>query len=162
MTKTNAMRLLGQAGIDFETMEYDYDENDLNGLHAAERTGMPPDQVFKTLVARGSRRGILVFCVPVSSELDMRKAAAAAGDKSAELIHVKELLPLTGYIRGGCSPVGMKKKYPVFIDESAVLYDRIGISAGERGVQLALSPEDLVRFTEAELADLTASAAAKK
>ena len=156
------MRLLGQAGIDFETMEYDYDENDLNGLHAAERTGMPPDQVFKTLVARGSRRGILVFCVPVSSELDMRKAAAAAGDKSAELIHVKELLPLTGYIRGGCSPVGMKKKYPVFIDESAVLYDRIGISAGERGVQLALSPEDLVSFTGAELADLTASAAAKK
>ncbi len=156
------MRLLGQAGIDFETMEYDYDENDLNGLHAAERTGMPPDQVFKTLVARGNRRGILVFCVPVSAELDLRKAAAAAGDKSAELIHVKELLPLTGYIRGGCSPVGMKKKYPVFIDESAVLYDRIGISAGERGVQLALSPEDLVSFTEAELADLTASAAAKK
>ena len=160
--KTNAMRLLETAGIPYRTAEYEVDENDLSGAHVVELLGLDKDMVFKTLVARGSRRGILVFCVPVSSELDMRKAAAAAGDKSAELIHVKELLPLTGYIRGGCSPVGMKKKYPVFIDESAVLYDRIGISAGERGVQLALSPEDLVRFTEAELADLTASAAAKK
>ncbi|MBR6772745.1 MAG: Cys-tRNA(Pro) deacylase [Clostridia bacterium] len=155
MVKTNAMRLLSQAGIEFDVCEYEYDENDLNGMHAAEKTGVPPERVFKTLVARGAKRGILVFCLPVCAELDLKKAARAANDKSVEMIHVKELLPLTGYIRGGCSPVGMKKQYPVFMEESAVLYDSIGISAGERGVQLMVSPDDLVKFLSAELADIT-------
>lgn len=150
------MRLLGQAGIDFRVCEYEYDENDLNGLHAAERTGMNPDCVFKTLVARGAKKGVLVFCIPVSCELDLKKAASAVGDKSIELIHVRELLPLTGYIRGGCSPVGMKKPYPVCLDESCVLYPEIGISAGERGVQLVLAPEELIAFLGAVTADITA------
>ncbi|MBR4940836.1 MAG: Cys-tRNA(Pro) deacylase [Clostridia bacterium] len=155
MVKTNAMRLLAQAGIDFRVCEYEYDENDLNGIHAAERTGMPADQVFKTLVARGAKNGILVFCIPVSAELDLKKAARAAKDKSVEMIHVKELLPLTGYIRGGCSPVGMKKTYPVFMEESALLYDEIGVSAGERGVQMVLDPEKLRAYLNAEAVDLT-------
>ena len=155
MVKTNAMRMLSQAGIEFDVCEYEYDENDLNGMHAAERTGFPPERVFKTLVVRGAKRGILVFCVPVCAELDLKKAARAAGDKNVEMIHVKELLPLTGYIRGGCSPVGMKKVYPVFMDESAVLYESIGVSAGERGVQLMVNPDDLVSFLGAELADIT-------
>ena len=155
MVKTNAMRLLTQAGIDFRVCEYEYDENDLNGIHAAERTGMPADQVFKTLVARGAKNGILVFCIPVSAELDLKKAARAAKDKSVEMIHVKELLPLTGYIRGGCSPVGMKKTYPVFMEESALLYDEIGVSAGERGVQMVLDPEKLRAYLNAEAVDLT-------
>ncbi len=155
MTNTNAMRLLEQAGIPFEGQRYEYDENDLNGLHAAERTGMPPDRVFKTLVARGPKIGPAVFCIPVSTELDLRKAARAAGDKSVELIHVRELLPLTGYVRGGCSPVGMKKRFPVFLDESAELYDDIGVSGGERGVQLRLAPAALIAFLSARTADLT-------
>ncbi len=154
MVKTNAMRRLTAAGIEFGVCEYEYDENDLNGMHAAERTGVPADQVFKTLVARGAKRGILVFCVPVSAELDLKKAAHVSRDKSIEMIHVRELLPLTGYIRGGCSPIGMKKEYPVYIDESCELYGMIGISAGERGVQLTLDPKDLISFLGAETADI--------
>ncbi len=156
MVKTNAMRLLEQAGIEYRVCEYEYDENDLNGMHAAEKTGMPPDQVFKTLVVRGAKKGLFVFCIPVSAELDLKKAARAAGDKNVEMIHVKELLPLTGYIRGGCSPIGMKKPYPVCLDESAVLYPEIGVSAGERGVQLVLSPEALADYLGAKLVDITA------
>lgn len=111
-TKTNAVRLVEQAGIPCREAFYEFDENDLNGMHAAEALSMPPEQVFKTLVARGERTGINVFCIPVCCELDLKKAAKAAGDKNMELIAVKELLPLTGYIRGGCSPVGMKKNSP--------------------------------------------------
>ena len=116
-SKTNAVRLVQQAGIPCKEAFYEYDENDLNGNHAAKAIGYPPEQVFKTLVARGARTGINVFCIPVCCELDLKKAATAAGDKSMELIPVKELLATTGYIRGGCSPVGMKKKYPLYIDE---------------------------------------------
>ena len=116
---------------------------------------MPPEQVFKTLVARGERTGINVFCIPVCCELDLKKAAKAAGDKNMELIAVKELLPLTGYIRGGCSPVGMKKKYPTFMDETCILWEEIALSAGERGQQITLNPEALAKLTGAVLADIT-------
>lgn len=154
-TKTNAVRLIQQAGIPCREAFYDYDENDLNGNHAAKAIGFPPEQVFKTLVARGPRNGIQVFCIPVCCELDLKKAAKAAGDKSIELIQVKELLGLTGYIRGGCSPVGMKKKYPTYFDETCQLYEEIAVSAGERGHQMIISPDDLVAYVVAELADIT-------
>lgn len=154
MNKTNAMRLMDAAGIPYRAVEYEYDENDLGGQHVAAVTGMDPDQVFKTLVARGEKRGILVFCVPVSCTLDLKKAAQAAGDKKVEMTHMKELLGLTGYIRGGCSPVGMKKKYPTFIDETALLYDEIAVSGGARGLQMVLNPEKLIEYAEITACDL--------
>ena len=153
-SKTNAVRLVEQAKIPCREAEYEFDENDLNGLHAAEGIGMPPEQVCKTRVARGERTGINVFCIPVCFELDLKKAAKAAGDKNMELIHVKELLGLTGYIRGGCSPVGMKKKYPTYIDETCQLYDEIAVSAGARGHQMIVPPEPLAALVDAEFADL--------
>lgn len=154
MNKTNAMRLLDAANIHYRAVEYEYDENDLGGQHVAAVTGMDPDQVFKTLVARGERKGMLVFCVPVSCTLDLKKAAAAAGDKKVEMTHMKELLGLTGYIRGGCSPVGMKKKYPTFIDETALLYDEIAVSGGARGLQMVLAPEALMEYADITAVDL--------
>ena len=155
MTVTNAMRLLTQAGISFETSEYPVDESDLSGVHAAAMLGVDADCVFKTLVVRGERRGVCVFVIPVAEELDLKKCAAAMGDKKVEMIHVKELPGLTGYVRGGCSPIGMKKKYPTFIDEIATLFDRIYVSAGLRGQQLIIDPQDLRTYTEATFADLT-------
>ena len=131
-TKTNAVRLVQQAGIPCREAFYEFDEQDLSGGHAAQAIGMPEEQVFKTLVARGEKTGINVFCIPVCCELDLKKAAKAAGDKNMELVAVKELLGLTGYIRGGCSPVGMKKHYPTFIDETCTLWDEIAVSAGAR------------------------------
>ena len=154
MNKTNAMRLLDAAGIPYRVVEYAYQENDLGGMHVAGETGMNPDQVFKTLVARGDRRGILVFCVPVSCTLDLKKAAQAAGDKKVEMTHMKELLGLTGYVRGGCSPVGMKKKYPTFMDETALLYEEIAVSGGARGLQLIINPERLMEYAAITSADL--------
>ena len=154
MNKTNAMRLLDGAGIPYRAVEYEYDEKDLGGQHVAAVTGMDPDQVFKTLVARGEKRGILVFCIPVSCELDLKKAAKAAGDKKVEMIHMKELLGLTGYIRGGCSPVGMKKKYPTFMEETALLYEEIAVSGGARGLQMILAPQALIDYEEITTADL--------
>jgi len=155
MTKTNAMRLLDAAGISYDTAEYDYDESDLSGIHAAEAIGMPPEQVFKTLVTIGDKTGIMVFCLPVGCELDLRKAASVSGNKKLELTHMKELLGLTGYIRGGCSPIGMKKRYPTFIDETAELFDVIAVSAGQRGRQILISPGDLIEYSEAQVKDLT-------
>ena len=152
---TNAMRILRQAGIEFDTSSYEVDESDLSGVHAAQELGVDPDQVFKTLVAKGEKTGVNVFVIPVAEELDLKKAASACGDKKLEMVHVKDLLGLTGYIRGGCSPVGMKKKYPTFIDETALLCDSIYVSAGQRGVQLVIAPEDLIDFTEALACDLT-------
>jgi Cys-tRNA(Pro)/Cys-tRNA(Cys) deacylase len=148
------MRLLDAAKISYRAVEYEYDENDLGGEHVAAVTGMNPDQVFKTLVARGEKQGILVFCIPVSCTLDLKKAAQAAGDKKVEMTHMKELLGLTGYIRGGCSPVGMKKKYPTFIDETAMLYDEIAVSGGARGLQMVLNPEDLMEYADITAIDL--------
>lgn len=152
--KTNAMRLLEQAGIAFDTGMYEVDESDLSGVSAAKKLGLEPEVVFKTLVARGDKKGISVFCIPVAEELDLKKCASVTGDKRVEMIHVKELPGLTGYIRGGCSPVGMKKHYPTYIDETAQLYDRIYVSAGQRGVQLIVNPGDLADYVKAEFADL--------
>ena len=153
-TKTNAVRLVQQAGIPVWECFYEYDEKDLSGIHAAEAIGIPAEQVFKTLVARGAKTGIHVFCIPVCCELDLKKAAKAAGDKNMELIAVKELLPLTGYIRGGCSPVGMKKHFPTHFDETAILWDEIAVSAGERGHQMVLDPERLAALVSAEFVDI--------
>ena len=152
--KTNAVRIVEQAGIPCREHFYEYDENDLNGNHAAEALGKPAEEVFKPLVARGEKTGINVFCIPVCFELDLKKAAKAAGDKNMEMIHVKELLGLTGYIRGGCSPVGMKKKYPTYIDETCELYDEIAVSAGERGHQMIVPPLPLAELVDAGLYDL--------
>lgn len=155
MTTTNAMRMLTRAGIGFRVSSYEVDESDLSGVHAAQALGIDPDCMFKTLVARGYKKGLSVFCIPVAEELDLKKAAAITGDKKIEMIHVKELLNLTGYIRGGCSPIGMKKKYPTYIDETAILFDEIYVSAGIRGQQVILNPEDLRGITDAAFADLT-------
>ena len=153
-SKTNAVRLVQQAGIPCREEFYEYDENDLNGNHAAEAIGFPPEQVFKTLVVKGVKNGIMVFCIPVCCELDLKKAAKAAGDKSIELLPVKDLLAATGYIRGGCSPVGMKKRYPTYFDEICLLFDVIAVSAGERGHQMILPPEDLLRLVNGKLVDI--------
>lgn len=155
-TKTNAVRIVQQAGIPCKEAFYKYDENDLNGNHAAEAIGFPPESVFKTLVTRGPKTGINIFCIPVCCELDLKKAAKASGDKSIEMIKVSELLGLTGYIRGGCSPVGMKKKYNTFIDETCLLSDEIAVSAGERGHQMILPPLALAQLVSAELVDIIA------
>lgn len=155
MIRTNVMRLLDQAKIAYRAAEYAFDENDLNGMHAAEGIGMPPEQIFKTLVAHADKGGYVVFCIPVCCELDLKKAAQAAGEKKIELIHVKDLLSVTGYIRGGCSPIGMKKRFPTYIDETAILYDEIGVSAGCRGCQILLRPDDLIQYAQLMLCDLT-------
>ena len=143
-----------QAKIPCREQFYEFDENDLSGNHAAAAIGMNPEQVFKTLVARGEKTGINVFCIPVCCELDLKKAAKAAGDKNMEMVAVKELLNLTGYIRGGCSPVGMKKKYPTFFDETCILWEEIAISAGARGHQMIVPPEELAQLVGAKLVDI--------
>lgn len=152
--KTNAVRLVEQAKIPCREQFYEFDENDLSGNHAAAAIGMNPEQVFKTLVARGEKTGINVFCIPVCCELDLKKAAKAAGDKNMEMVAVKELLNLTGYIRGGCSPVGMKKKYPTFFDETCILWEEIAVSAGARSHQMIVPPEELAQLVGAKLVDI--------
>ena len=154
MVKTNAMRMLETENIEFDVSEYEVDEDDLSGTHAAQMLGIDPDCMFKTLVCRDDKGSYEVFCIPVAYELDLKKCAQAAGVKRVEMIHVKELLPLTGYIRGGCSPIGMKKKFPTYIDETAILSDKIYVSAGCRGVQLILSPSSLAEFIGASFCDL--------
>ena len=153
-SKTNAVRLVQQAGIPCKECFYEFNEHDLSGLHAAAAIGLPPEQVFKTLVARGERTGINVFCIPVCCELNLKKAAKAAGDKNMELIPVKELLAVSGYIRGGCSPVGMKKKYPTYLDETCILWDEIAVSAGERGHQMLLPYDSLAELVDAKITDI--------
>ncbi len=155
MLKTNVMRLLDQAKIEYKTLEYEVDEKDLSGEKVAIQIGFPPEQVFKTLVAKGEKKGTLVFCIPVNSELNLKKAATAVGDKKIEMIHVKYLLGLTGYIRGGCSPMGMKKKYPTYVDETSILFDEITVSAGVRGCQIIINPELLIEYVNASVCDLT-------
>lgn len=155
MTKTNVVRLLEAASIPFETMEYAVTEDDLSGVTVAKKTGLEPERVFKTLVAVGDKKGIAVFCIPCNTELDLKKAAIVSGNKKVEMLKLSELLPTTGYIRGGCSPVGMKKLYPTYIHESAQSLDKIYVSAGVRGAQVILSPTDLASFIGADFADLT-------
>ncbi|WP_010254660.1 Cys-tRNA(Pro) deacylase [Treponema primitia] len=155
MQKTNVHRLLDAVGISYTSVEYEVDEKDLSGVHAAELTGIPAEQVFKTLVLQGSSGEYIVCCIPVAEELDLKKAARICGEKKVDLIPVKNLPALTGYIRGGCSPMGMKKQFPTYIDETAELFDTIGVSAGARGCQVLLKPGDLLEFVAAKLADLT-------
>ncbi len=151
MPKTNAMRQLDTAKIPYEVLTYEVDESDLSGTHIAAEIGLPLDMVFKTLVSKGDKTGYMVFCIPVAKEIDLRAAAALTGNKKIEMVHVKDLLSLTGYIRGGCSPIGMKKKFPTYFDASAADHDRITVSAGVRGAQLLLDREALVGFVGGKL-----------
>jgi Cys-tRNA(Pro)/Cys-tRNA(Cys) deacylase len=146
--KTNAARILDSAGIVYTLREYEVDENDLSAPRVAEKIGMPPEQVFKTLVARGDRTGVLMAAIPANSELDLKAVASASGNKKVELVQVKEVLALTGYIRGGVSPIGVRKPYPFYLDETAILFDTISVSAGIRGCQMILPPDDLLRVTQ--------------
>jgi Cys-tRNA(Pro)/Cys-tRNA(Cys) deacylase len=155
MTKTNAMRMLDAAKIPYEVLEYKVDESDLSGIHIAEQLGFPQEKMFKTLVARGDKTGPLVFCIPVAKEIDLKAAASLTGNKRIEMVHVKDLLGLTGYIRGGCSPIGMKKKFPTWIDVSALQFDEITVSSGTRGAQLLLNRAALLQFVQAKTAELT-------
>ena len=155
VTKTNAMRMLDAAKIPNEVLTYAVDENDLSGVHIASQLRLPLEMVFKTLVAKGDRTGYLVFCIPVDREIDLRPAAALTGNKRIEMVHVKDLLSLTGYIRGGCSPVGMKKKFPTYFDESVLTQERITVSAGVRGAQLLVEREALLGFVGAKIATVT-------
>ena len=152
--KTNAARLLDKARIPYELVPYEIDENDLAVQHVADCLGQDIAQVFKTLVLHGDKTGHIVCVVPGDMEVDLKALAKVSGNKKVEMIAMKDLLNVTGYIRGGCSPVGMKKKYPTFIDETAQLYDEIAVSAGARGHQMLLNPEELARFVGAEFVDL--------
>ena len=151
INKTNAARLLDQAHVQYELVAYEVDESNLAADHVAAQLGEPVEQVFKTLVLRGDRNGLFVCVMPGDMEVDLKVAAKISGNKSCAMIHVKELLPETGYIRGGCSPIGMKKPLPTFIYESALLYDHIYVSAGIRGLQIKINPEDLIRFVGADI-----------
>lgn len=154
--KTNAARLLDRAHIPYELIPYEFDPDDLAAAHVAESLGEDLDRVFKTLVLHGAEAGHYFVCVvPGSAEVDLKKAARTAATKKADLIPMKDLLPLTGYIRGGCSPIGLKKPFPIYLDRTALNFDSIYISAGQRGLQLRLSPADLIAFTSATVADLT-------
>ncbi|MBN1184456.1 MAG: Cys-tRNA(Pro) deacylase [Bacteroidales bacterium] len=154
MTKTNAARILDRMGIKYELVSYEVDESDLSASAVAEKLGQNIDQVFKTLVSRGDKSGIFVCIIPGAEELDLKKAAQISGNKSAAMIPLKEILDITGYIRGGCSPIGMKKNYPTFLDDSCVLYDFIFVSAGIRGLQLKITPDDLIKATSCQTGDL--------
>jgi Cys-tRNA(Pro)/Cys-tRNA(Cys) deacylase len=155
MPKTNAIRILESKGISFQTFDYEVSEDDLSGETVAQKIGADPNEVFKTLVGRGDKTGLVVFCIPVTAELDLKKAAEASGNKKVEMIKQKELLPLTGYVKGGCSPIGMKKLYPTYIDETAQLFDKIYFSAGIRGTQILLRADDLVNVINGKYVDLT-------
>lgn len=155
MSKTNAIRIIESKNIPHSVFTYDVNEDELDALSVANKIGADYDSVFKTLVTQGDKTGITVFCIPAGSELDLKKAAAVSSNKKVEMIKMKELLPLTGYIRGGCSPIGMKKHYPTYIDETAQLFDEIFVSAGMRGMQVKLAPSDLAMLSDAAFADLT-------
>lgn len=152
--KTNAVRLLESLGVAHELREYQVDPEDLAAETVAAKIGIPPEQVFKTLVARGDRNGICFAVVPGNAELNLKSLAAVSGDRKTELVPLKEVQPLTGYVRGGVTVLGAKKAYPVYADETIQLWDRISISAGVRGTQIVLAPEDYLRVTEATVADI--------
>ena len=154
---TNAMRLLQAAKIQFETVEYETDAvGEAFGEKISELTGIPPEMSFKTLVARGDKSGVITVCVPVKCEVNLKKLAQVSGNKKAELIHVKELLNLTGYVRGGVSPIGMKKHYPTYVDLSAKSLEKIAVSGGICGITLIMTPNDLQKATKCNFADITA------
>ncbi len=156
INKTNAARMLDQMKIHYELIPYAVDENNLGAEHTAEVLGEPIERIFKTLVLRGDKTGLFVCVIPGADEVDLKKAAKVTGNKKVEMIHVKELLPLTGYIRGGCSPIGMKKALPTWFHQTLTQYDSVYCSAGQRGLQFRLAPQELLRAAEGTLADLIA------
>lgn len=152
--KTNAMRILDSLNIGYDYLTYECEDGKIDGVSVAHKTGQNPEAVFKTLVSVGHSKELYVFCIPVEYELDLKKAAIAAGEKNIELLPLKELTKNTGYVRGGCSPIGMKKHYRTFVDETAALHDKILVSGGAIGLQMILDPEDLISAAEASYADL--------
>lgn len=154
LEKTNAARLLDKAGINYRLIPYEFDENDLAAQHVAESLGQPIEQVFKTLVLHGDKTGHIVCVVPGNAEVDLKALAKASSNKKVEMIAMKDLLAVTGYIRGGCSPIGMKKRFPIWFHSSALDFDTIYVSAGVRGLQLEISPSDLISFVGASVADV--------
>ena len=155
LKKTNAARILDGLGIGYEIKTYEINEGDLSAVHVAQVSGLDIKMIFKTLVARGDKTGIIMAVIGGGDELDLKALAKASGNKSVEMIALKELLPLTGYVRGGCSPLGAKKNYPVYLDSRALTLEKISISAGLRGMQIILAPQDLVKAVNATTADLT-------
>ena len=153
--KTNVMRILDKANISYKAKSYEYEINDLSGVHAAEALGYDPDMVFKTIVTKGDKTGPVVFCLPSEKELNLKEAAKISGNKKLEMVHVKDLFHLTGYLRGGCSPIGMKKTFPTYIDISINNYKEISISAGQRGQQIIINSKDFLTFTSAQAANIT-------
>ena len=154
MSKTNAIRIIESSNIKFDSINYKVDESDLSGETVALKTGVEPETVFKTLVCHGDKTGHNVFCIPVTTELNLKKAAIISGNKKIEMIKLKDLLPITGYIRGGCSPIGMKKLYPTYVDQTAQLFENIYISAGVRGTQIKIKADDLLNLVCGSYADL--------
>ena len=154
MKKTNAVRILDSLHIAYELFEYEFNEDEIDAVSVANKINAPHEQVFKTLVATGDKTGVVVFVITGNEELNLKKAATASDNKKVEMIKMKDLLTLTGYIRGGCSPVGMTKKYPTYIEETSQLFDKIYVSSGVRGMQMLLSPIDLAKVTDANFADL--------
>lgn len=152
--KTNAARILDELGLPYELASYEVDEENLSAVHAAASVGENIEQVYKTLVLKGDKTGFFVCVIPGGKELDLKAAARASGNKSCEMLHVKELMPVTGYIRGGCSPLGMKKEFPTYIHEDCLLWDFIYVSAGKRGLQIKINPQDLLRASSAGTAPL--------
>ncbi|MFI3284754.1 MAG: Cys-tRNA(Pro) deacylase [Erysipelotrichaceae bacterium] len=155
MTKTNAMRLLDLKKINYKVKYYEIDEIRFFGAQAIDKLDMDADCIFKTLVTKGDKNGINIFCIPANAHLDLKKAAKITHNKKIEMVHAKQVYTITGYMVGACSPIGMKKLYPTFIDESAILFDEIGISGGLRGCELILKTQDLCTYTDAQYADLT-------
>ncbi|MFP5211155.1 MAG: Cys-tRNA(Pro) deacylase [Acidobacteriota bacterium] len=158
--KTNGARFLQSLGIAFELREYEVDPNDLTAIAVAAKIGMPPEQVFKTLLTMGGPGAYVFAVIPGNAELDLKKLAHAAGLRKSEMVPLKDVQPLTGYIRGGVTVFGARKAYPVFVDETVILFDRISVSAGTRGTQMILSPDDYLRAAQAQTADLTKAVAA--
>lgn len=158
--KTIAARLLDQFKIPYELRAYEVNEDELDAITVARKVNMPPEATFKTLVARGDKTGVVMTCIPGDAELDLKKFAAVTGNKKVELVAVKEIQALTGYLRGGVSPLGTKKKYPLFLDEMALMHDLISVSAGQRGLQMILAPQALQRAAQAQLADIIKSLSA--
>lgn len=154
MKKTNAARFLDAKSIQYELIEYEVDESDLSAVTLAKKIGQDVELIFKTLVLRGDKTGVFICIIPGNTEVDLKKAAKVSGNKNCAMVHQKELLPLTGYIRGGCSPLGMKKTYQTYIDETCYLFDHIFVSAGQRGLQFKINPEDLVKVTGSVVCNL--------
>jgi Cys-tRNA(Pro)/Cys-tRNA(Cys) deacylase len=154
INKTNAMRILDSMNINYDYMTYECEDGKIDGISVVHKTGQNPEAVFKTLVAAGHSKELYVFCIPVEYELDLKKAAKVSNEKNIEMLPLRDLTKNTGYIRGGCSPIGMKKSYKTFVDESAVLQDKISVSAGVIGTQIIIKPEDLIRAVNATYEDL--------